>query len=145
MHTYQDPDTRSQSSTQSQTSMQKKKQVKWKGKGKGKGKSSGHSKSTKGRQHEDTDEEGFIFQTTGIESDEEVDLVALSVQSLSDVVVSESHPAIASMEVRNEDEWSEIQDSDLYDFLDDVRTDEVVEKWIHQQVQIEQMMEQPFD
>ena len=33
----------------------------------------------------------------------------------------------------------------MYDFLDDVRTDEVVEKWIHQQVQIEQMMEQPFD
>ena len=141
----QDSDTRSQSSTQSQTSTQKKKQVKWKGKGKGKGKSSGHSKSTTGRQHEDTDEEGFIFQTTSIESDEEVDLVALSVQSLSDVVVSESHPTIAAQEVRNDDEWSEIQDSDLYDFLDDVRTDEVVEKWMHQQVQIEQMMEQPFN
>jgi len=100
----QDPDTRSQSSTQSQNSTQKKKHVKWKSKGKGKGKPSGHSKATKGKHHEDTDEEGFIFQTTGIESDEEVDLVALSVQSLSDVVVPESHPAIASMEVRNEDE-----------------------------------------
>ena len=66
-----DSDTRSQSSTQSQTSTHQKKSVKWKNKGKGKGKQSGHSKATKGRQNEDTDEEGFIFQTTGIESDEE--------------------------------------------------------------------------
>ena len=72
-------------------------------------------------------------------------MITLSVKSLSDVVISESPSAISSIEVRNDDDWCEIQDSDLYDFLDDVRTDEVVEKWIHQQSQIEQMIEQPFN
>ena len=56
-------------------------------------------------------------------------------------MVSESFFETESHEVRNEDEWCEIQD--LYDFLDDIRTDEITEKWIYQQSQIELMIEQP--
>jgi hypothetical protein len=110
-----DSDNRSQSSTQSQNSTKKKKHVKWKSKGKGKGKPSGHSKSTKGKHHDDTDEEGFIFQTIGIESDEEVHSTILSAKSLSDVVISKIPSSISTIKVKNDEDWCEIQDSDLYD------------------------------
>ena len=46
--------------------------------------------------------------------------------------------------MRIEDEWCEIQESDLYDFLDNVRTDEITERWVNQQNQIELMIEQPI-
>ena len=42
-------------------------------------------------------------------------------------MVSERFLATESQGVRNEDEWCEIQDSDLCDFLDDVRTDEITD------------------
>ena len=82
-------DNRSQSSNQSQPSTPKKKNGKWKGKGKGNGKGSAHSKSTKGGQTDDDEEEGSIFQTTGIKSEEEVDTVVELCRVLSDLVVSE--------------------------------------------------------
>ena len=39
--------------------------------------------------------------------------------------------------VKQKDEWCEILDSDLYDFFDNVRTDEIIEKWVKQKNQIE--------
>lgn len=64
---------------------------------------------------------------------------------MSDLVVSERSHFTEFHEVINEDESCEIQDSDLYDFLENVRTDEIAEKWVKQQNQIELMIEQPVD